>query len=516
MAKIETYPLATPAATDLLLGTDANDTNATKNFTVQSIWDGQSNLVIEDEGIVILNDTTTLNFIGASVTATSPGAGQVDITMAAGLAAGLTAQVQFNTGGALDASSNLTFFTGTNTLTSVNITSTVLCTVNELRDSVASLRGGILQNHIAPLGQIGQLILNTDLGTHGGLLLNGAQPSDTPAPVTGGIYASEIHINKINGNTAGGGGSYLPTYAFGARLQNDSLYLSEQNPLTTYPETRLIVGNDANLSDPNLQTHTASVLCTNAGGGRATQVVSPGDGGSGMLKIGHRTQGSSNVWNLGIEAFAEGGLTMGGEIFFADHRDLTPGPHVGSGGYRMSLTPSAAGTVASTLKLWNRSSDFYIGLKARDALGVSRDYTLPITIPAAGAPTKVLECNDASVTEWAEKGSAINSVIAAPVAYTLVMTDAYRYLRVNSTGAGSITIPIDAAVAFPIGTEISIINIGPGTITFTPVIAPTVNYYSPTGAATPNLPGGVGTGTFRACTLKKVDTDIWDIIGNLA
>jgi len=39
MAKISTYASVTPEATDLLLGTDSGSSNATKNFTVQSISD---------------------------------------------------------------------------------------------------------------------------------------------------------------------------------------------------------------------------------------------------------------------------------------------------------------------------------------------------------------------------------------------------------------------------------------------------------------------------------------------
>ena len=37
MAKIETYSTAIPLGDDLLLGSDDNDSNATKNFTVDSL-----------------------------------------------------------------------------------------------------------------------------------------------------------------------------------------------------------------------------------------------------------------------------------------------------------------------------------------------------------------------------------------------------------------------------------------------------------------------------------------------
>ena len=39
MAKISTYATATPAAADLVLGTDSGSADATKNFTVQSLFD---------------------------------------------------------------------------------------------------------------------------------------------------------------------------------------------------------------------------------------------------------------------------------------------------------------------------------------------------------------------------------------------------------------------------------------------------------------------------------------------
>jgi len=39
MAKINSYSTATPALNDLLLGTDSDSANATKNFTVESLKD---------------------------------------------------------------------------------------------------------------------------------------------------------------------------------------------------------------------------------------------------------------------------------------------------------------------------------------------------------------------------------------------------------------------------------------------------------------------------------------------
>jgi hypothetical protein len=46
MAKISTYAAATPALTDLLLGSDVGSADATKNFTVQTILALASSAVI--------------------------------------------------------------------------------------------------------------------------------------------------------------------------------------------------------------------------------------------------------------------------------------------------------------------------------------------------------------------------------------------------------------------------------------------------------------------------------------
>jgi len=39
MAKISSYPTVAPQGSDILVGTDGSDSNATKNFTAQSVAD---------------------------------------------------------------------------------------------------------------------------------------------------------------------------------------------------------------------------------------------------------------------------------------------------------------------------------------------------------------------------------------------------------------------------------------------------------------------------------------------
>jgi hypothetical protein len=56
MAKIESYPTATPRLPDLLLGTDSGSTNVTKNFTIESIYD---NIILNSTVPASASDTGT-------------------------------------------------------------------------------------------------------------------------------------------------------------------------------------------------------------------------------------------------------------------------------------------------------------------------------------------------------------------------------------------------------------------------------------------------------------------------
>ena len=49
MAKIETYATVAPTGADMVVGSDVTDTNATKNFTVQSLFDAAITLAPYDD-----------------------------------------------------------------------------------------------------------------------------------------------------------------------------------------------------------------------------------------------------------------------------------------------------------------------------------------------------------------------------------------------------------------------------------------------------------------------------------
>lgn len=90
--------------------------------------------------------------------------------------------------------------------------------------------------------------------------------------------------------------------------------------------------------------------------------------------------------------------------------------------------------------------------------------------------------------------------------YTLALTDAQKLVTLNNASAITLTIPTNASVAFTIGDQVNIAQIGAGQVTV--------------GGAGVTL-RSQGTklklnGQYSAATLIKVGTDEWVLVGNTA
>lgn len=97
--------------------------------------------------------------------------------------------------------------------------------------------------------------------------------------------------------------------------------------------------------------------------------------------------------------------------------------------------------------------------------------------------------------------------------YTFVLADAdNKLVTASNASAQTYSIPTNASVAFPIGTQLNLIQIGAGQVTIS--------------AATPGTTTVVSTGAtsaspkcraqYSAITLVKRDTDSWYAIGDIA
>ena len=96
--------------------------------------------------------------------------------------------------------------------------------------------------------------------------------------------------------------------------------------------------------------------------------------------------------------------------------------------------------------------------------------------------------------------------------YTAVIADAYQVLvPMNKATAVAFKIPTDASVAFPVGTAITILNKGAGTVTISAVTSGTTTVVS-AGAvsAAPTL------AQFKTAVAIKLAANYWAVVGGIA
>lgn len=91
--------------------------------------------------------------------------------------------------------------------------------------------------------------------------------------------------------------------------------------------------------------------------------------------------------------------------------------------------------------------------------------------------------------------------------YTLVLGDAGKMVSLNNAAAITLTIPLNATVAFPTNTEIDLCQLGAGQVNVSPTGGVTLNSF----ASLTHLGGQYAGGS-----LKKLGTDTWLLVGNLA
>jgi hypothetical protein len=88
--------------------------------------------------------------------------------------------------------------------------------------------------------------------------------------------------------------------------------------------------------------------------------------------------------------------------------------------------------------------------------------------------------------------------------YTLALTDAGGLTTLSNASAITLTVPTNASVAFPTGTQIGIMQTGAGQVTVTPAGGVTVNSF---GSATKLM------GTSALAILVKTGTNTWQLAG---
>jgi hypothetical protein len=96
--------------------------------------------------------------------------------------------------------------------------------------------------------------------------------------------------------------------------------------------------------------------------------------------------------------------------------------------------------------------------------------------------------------------------------YTPVLNDQYQALiQMNKATAVNFTIPTNASVAYPVGTALTVLNIGAGALTIKAVTSGTTTVLSGGAvAAQPTL------AQYKTAVCIKTATDTWYVVGAIA
>jgi len=95
---------------------------------------------------------------------------------------------------------------------------------------------------------------------------------------------------------------------------------------------------------------------------------------------------------------------------------------------------------------------------------------------------------------------------AQAASYTLVLADKGKLVEMSNASANNLTVPLNATVAYPVGTQINVLQTGTGQTT---IVA--------TGGVTINATPGLKLRTqWSSATLIKRGTDTWVAVGDLS
>lgn len=168
-----------------------------------------------------------------------------------------------------------------------------------------------------------------------------------------------------------------------------------------------------------------------------------------------------------------------------------------SGGVTLSIDTTTVATLTDTQTLTNKTID----AASNTLTGVT---TLTGTQTLTNKTLTSPEINDPklNLTLNAQTGTT----------YTFVLSDNGKLVTASNASAQTYSIPTNANVAFPVGSQINIIQIGAGQVTINAVTSGTTTVAS-TGASAvaPKL-----RAQYSSATCIKVANDLWYVVGDIA
>ena len=193
------------------------------------------------------------------------------------------------------------------------------------------------------------------------------------------------------------------------------------------------------------------------------------------------------------------------------------------------VTTSDTGTVTSTMIADATITNGDISASAGIVLSKLATSTAGniIVYNSSGVPTSVTETGDVTISDTGVTAIASGVIVNADISdtaaiglgkladvstsaqtasYTLVLADKNKVVEMNVGSANTLTVPLNSSVAFPVGSQINILQTGAGQCTITATGGVTIN-------ATPGLKMRT---QWSYATLIKRATDTWVLVGDIS
>ena len=213
----------------------------------------------------------------------------------------------------------------------------------------------------------------------------------------------------------------------------------------------------------------------------------------GDAELGCKTGGITSVWSEGAAKLS---FAVGGAATFSSSVTAT------------SFTVSDV-IINSNQIYRNGSSEFYVNYSGTGHTLLGNG-TGNVGINAGTNPSFRLQVGGTLGVSGASTFSGLvtnyNVYNTQTSSYTLVLDDASKIVEMNVGSANTVTVPNNSSVAFPIGTEITVMQYGAGVTTF--VAASGVTFRSK------DFGDRIGD-QYTGATLIKRGTNEWYIIGNI-
>jgi hypothetical protein len=229
--------------------------------------------------------------------------------------------------------------------------------------------------------------------------------------------------------------------------------------------------------------------------------------GSNSIAIGQNTLKSSN---------ASGGTAIGSKAL-----EVSTGANNTAIGFNAGLI-NTTGTVNTFLgslagsAVTSGSKNVVIGANTGSSIATSSnniiisdgDGNSRISVNSSGA---VSIPGSISVTGTVIYHVTTNTpTLTSPFSYTLVLADDGKFVEMGSSSTNYIDIPLNSSVAFPVGTQINIVQTGSGQT----IIRDSANGGT-SGVTVRATPGKKLRATWSAATLLKRSTNEWILMGDL-